>query len=205
MVPSAAAEPYPWNIGSVAVAIVHHSNDPRLSPIAANGQAGSRDRRATAPAADLGILNPVRQIAKEDLDMRLCTALSALTIVVLAPLAYAQDSVAAPAAWSVANRIVLRLHATVGTMTPQQRVEELESRLTELLSTVERPIGIADIELVTTGNTVSIEVCGSLLVTVLPGDARPNRSTAEGLGRQWTSNLRKTIPLLSPRVNKGGA
>jgi hypothetical protein len=112
---------------------------------------------------------------------------------------------ARPEVWSVAGKVVLRLHATVGDVTPRRRVELLDERLTEILSKVERPIGVADIEMHEAGSDVTITVCGDLLVTVLPGDAAPNKTTPAKLGRMWLSSLRKTVPLLSPRVNRGGA
>jgi hypothetical protein len=38
----------------------------------------------------------------------------------------------------------------------------------------------------------------------MPEDAAANKTTVEKLGRIWLSNLRKAVPLLSPRVNPRG-
>lgn len=111
----------------------------------------------------------------------------------------------APQVWTVAGREVLRIRVTVQGMTPRERVERFEERLTEILSRVERPLAVNDVELKLEGNHATITVCGELLVTVLPEDAAANRTTVEKLARQWLSNLRKSIPLLSPRVNPRGA
>jgi len=110
----------------------------------------------------------------------------------------------APQVWTVADREVLRIRVTIGDMTPFKRVDLFEGRLTEILSRVERPIGVGDIELKMVGKCAAITVCGDLLVTVMPEDAAANKTTVEKLGRIWLSNLRKAVPLLSPRVNPRG-
>ncbi len=110
-----------------------------------------------------------------------------------------------PEVWSVAGREVLRIRVPVGQMSPRQRVELLDQRLTDILSKAETAIGVADIEMATRGKTVSITVLGELLVTVSQADAEANGTTTERLGKMWLSNIRKTVPLLSPRVNRGGA
>jgi len=89
-------------------------------------------------------------------------------------------------------------------LTPRQRVERYEERLTEILCRVERPITVSDIEMRVSGKHASITVCGDLLVTVLPEDASANKTTVEKLARIWLSNLRKSVPLLSPRENPRG-
>lgn len=111
----------------------------------------------------------------------------------------------APAVWSVAGREVLRIRVAAGGIEPNDRVEKFEERLTEILSRAERPITIADVELQMSGKIGRITVCGDLLVTVLPEDAAANHTTVEQLARIWLSNLRKSVPLLSPRVNPSGA
>jgi len=137
---------------------------------------------------------------------RWTTALLALQFTLIVGVAaQAPDGPDASEVWSVAGKVVLRLHATVGDKTPKRRVELLDERLTEMLSKAERPIGVDDIEMQESGGDVTITVCGDLLVTVLPGDASPNKTTPQKLGRMWLSSLRKTVPLLSPRVNRGGA
>lgn len=109
------------------------------------------------------------------------------------------------AVWSVAGRQVLRLHATAGGMTPQERVEALDERLTNILSEGETRLGAEDIALKTSNGEVIITVRNKLLVTVTRQDAEANSTTPQELGRRWLVNLRNTLPLLAPRLNKHGA
>jgi hypothetical protein len=111
-----------------------------------------------------------------------------------------------PVVWSVAGQQVLRLRAPYKSLTPEQRVEELDQRLTEMLSIAARPIGPADIRLkVYSKETVSITINGKVLVTVAPADAAANHCSARRLAEIWLANVRKTVPLLNPRENRGGA
>ncbi|MBM3496173.1 MAG: hypothetical protein FJX72_17910 [Armatimonadetes bacterium] len=130
-----------------------------------------------------------------------------LVVFAFAPAASAQEpqEPEMPEIWSVAGKEVLRIRVTVGSLTPRQRVELLDTRLTEILSKAERAIGVADIELHLHARSATITVCGDLLVTVVQDDADANKTTPERLGRVWLTNIRKTVPLLSPRVNRGGA
>jgi hypothetical protein len=138
------------------------------------------------------------------------TLIVATLLVVGMPAPGAQASTGAdqadrPEVWAVAGKEVLRFRVAAGGMTPRQRVEELDTRMTNILSKVERAIGVADVEMELQGPTARITVCGDLLVTVLPDDAGANKTTVEKLGRSWLTNIRKTVPQLSPRVNRGGA
>lgn len=139
--------------------------------------------------------------------MRALIALQLVVMCAFAASASPQDASDArqPEVWSVAGREVLRIRASVGDMTPRQRVEILDQRLTDILSKAETAIGIGDIEMAVHGKTVTITVLGELLVTVSQADADANKTTTERLGKTWLSNIRKTVPLLSPRVNRGGA
>jgi hypothetical protein len=128
-----------------------------------------------------------------------------IVVCVLAATARQSGDEQRPEVWSVAGREVLRIRTTVGNMTPRKRVEMLDARLTEILSRVETPIGVADIEMHVQPKLVTITVCGDLLVTISQPDADANKTTPERLGKIWLSNIRKTVPLLSPRVNRGGA
>jgi hypothetical protein len=109
------------------------------------------------------------------------------------------------AVWSLAGKQVLRLHGTAGGLTPMQRVERLDERVTEILSSGDGTLGAADIVLKQEKGIVCITVRGRLLVTVTAEDAAANHTTKEKLGHIWLSNLRKTLPLLAPRENKRGA
>lgn len=108
--------------------------------------------------------------------------------------------------WSVAGQQVLRLRAPYKSLTPEQRVEQLDERLTEMLSAATRPIGPADICVkVYSKETVSITINGKVLVTVAPVDAAANHCSPRRLAEIWLANVRKTVPLLNPRENRGGA
>lgn len=139
--------------------------------------------------------------------MRALIAAGVLLVCAFASEAASQEAagVDRPEVWSVAGREVLRIRASVGDMTPKRRVELLDQRLTDILSEAETAIGVGDIEMHVHGKTVTITVLGVLLVTVSQADADANRTTTERLGKTWLSNIRKTVPLLSPRVNRGGA
>ncbi len=130
----------------------------------------------------------------------------AMLAVCIAPAALAQTSSGASdeAVWSVAGKQVLRLHGTVGGMTPQQRVDTLDGRLTDILSQGEAKLGAEDITLKSDGE-VTILVRDKLLVTVTQPDADANHASRVELGKRWLANLRKTLPLLAPRVNTHGA
>jgi|SRR5579872_3610184 len=108
------------------------------------------------------------------------------------------------AVWSVAGKQVLRLHASAGDWTPQQRVEALDERVNEILSK-DGTLRANEIVLQHTHGQVYITVRGTVLVTVLPGDAEPNHTSREKLAQVWLTNLRNTLPLLAPRVNQHGA
>lgn len=118
-----------------------------------------------------------------------------------APAAGQQDG----AIWSVAGREVLHLRATVANMTPRKRVEELDERLTNILSKTEAPLLASDIVIKREKGILSITVRGDLLVTVAAEDAAANHMKPEKLARIWLSNIRKSVPQLSPKENRRGA
>lgn len=109
------------------------------------------------------------------------------------------------AAWAIAGREVMRLYGSFGKMTPAKRAEMLDERVTNILSKGDGTLGAADIVLRRDRGHLCITVRGDLLVTVTPADAEGNAMSRDELGQLWLSNLRKTLPLLAPRVNKGGA
>lgn len=109
------------------------------------------------------------------------------------------------AVWSVAGREVFRLRATVGKWTPSRRVDELDGRLTEILSKEDAPLRASDIVLKVNKGATAIYVRGMLLVTVAKEDATACKTTPKKLGQSWLRSLRNTLPLVSPRVNPGGA
>jgi len=127
-------------------------------------------------------------------------AITALCIAWVPAVCRADDAV-----WSIAGKQVLRLHATAGGMTPQERVDALDERLTNILSQGEVRLGAEDIALSTSNGEVVITVRNKLLVTVTRQDAEANNTSPQELGRRWLVNLRNTLPLLAPRLNKHGA
>jgi hypothetical protein len=118
-----------------------------------------------------------------------------------APAPAAQDG----AIWSVAGREVLHLRVGFANMTPRRRVEELDERLNDILSKADGPLQASEIVLKKDKGTLTITVRGDLLVTVTAEDAAANHMKPEKLGRIWLSNIRKTVPQLSPKENRRGA
>lgn len=123
----------------------------------------------------------------------------------LAPAARAQAPADPGADWAVAGRVVFRIRAAYKEMSPERRVEELDYRLNEILSKQDRAIGAADITLTQSKGSAGILVLGDLLVTVTAADAAANKTTVAKLGQVWLANIRKTVPLVTPRLNRGGA
>ncbi len=109
------------------------------------------------------------------------------------------------ATWSVAGREVLHIRATVANMTPRQRVEELDDRLNNMLSKADGPIMASNIVVKHIKGAVCIMVNGDLLITVSDIDATANRMKVDKLAHVWLSNIRKTVPQLSPKENRRGA
>jgi len=109
------------------------------------------------------------------------------------------------AVWAIAGREVLRLQDTGGAMKGEKRAETLDMRVNNILSKGNGTLGAADIVLRQEKGRIFITVRGDLLVTVTPQDAAAHETTREELGQTWLASLRKTLPLLAPRENKGGA
>jgi hypothetical protein len=133
-----------------------------------------------------------------------------MVVTVCAGLLYGQSAMAdaeraSEAVWSIAGSQVLRLRATVGEMTPRQRVEELDRRLYEILSKVDGPLPADQITLERRAGSLCIAVRGELLVTVGKSDAEASLMTEERLGKHWLSSIRKIVPQLTPKVNTRGA
>ncbi len=118
----------------------------------------------------------------------------------LAPVARAEDG-----DWDLIGRHVLRLSATVGGKTPQQRTAKLDERLNEVLSLSDTPLRPEDIVIKMMNGSPSVVAKGILLVTATAKDAELQGTTAEKLSQMWLSSIRKTIPQMSPRVNLSGA
>jgi hypothetical protein len=108
------------------------------------------------------------------------------------------------ATWAVAGKQVLTMRASAGGLTPHRRVERLDERMNDILSKG----GFLDAKhmgLKRTRGVIAILVRGEIFVTVTPEDAAANNTTREYLAHAWLSNLRKTLPLIAPRVNQRGA
>jgi hypothetical protein len=110
----------------------------------------------------------------------------------------------AEAVWTCAGEEVLRLHATVGGVSPDKRVEKLDERVNNLLSK-HAVVAASDIAIAKKHGQVTITAFGETLVTVAPDDAAANHISRDRLAHTWLTNLRGTLPLMSPRVNKHGA
>jgi hypothetical protein len=132
---------------------------------------------------------------------RTCTTLGAF---LLFSCVCATGALAQQAVWSCAGKQVLRLHATAGGVTPEKRVEMLDERVNNVLSK-HSTVAASDITIVKDRGQVYIAAFGQVLVTVTPDDAAANNTTPARLAHTWLTNLRGTLPQLSPRVNKHGA
>ena len=80
----------------------------------------------------------------------------------------------------------------------------MDERVTNLLSK-HSVVTAADIVIRRERGLVFISAFGDVLVTVTPEDASANNTSRERLAHTWLTNLRGTLPQLSPRVNKRGA
>jgi hypothetical protein len=107
--------------------------------------------------------------------------------------------------WSVAGKEVLRMRASVGGLTPDKRVERLDERMNNILSRGDGAVEARHLALKRGRGVIAIFVRGELLVTITPEDAAANNTTREYLAHAWLSNLRKTLPLIAPRINRRGA
>lgn len=106
--------------------------------------------------------------------------------------------------WGIAGKEVLSLSATVGGKTPEERIGHLDERLNEILSQSDDPLRPEEIVLAPGPGFVKILARKSLLLTVSEPDARSHHTTCDRLAKTWLSNMRKTLPQLSPRVNVKG-
>jgi hypothetical protein len=106
--------------------------------------------------------------------------------------------------WGVAGKEVLSISVAAGGLSPAERIERLDERLNEILSQSDDPLRPEEIVLGPGNGFVRILARKTLLVTVSEADARSHHATCDGLAKTWLSNLRKTLPQLSPRVNVKG-
>jgi hypothetical protein len=107
--------------------------------------------------------------------------------------------------WSVAGKQVLTMRMPAGGLSPHKRVERLDERMNDILSKSNGTLDAKHLGLKRTRGVIAILVRGEILVTVTPGDAAANNTSHEYLAHAWLSNLRKTLPLVAPKVNKRGA
>jgi hypothetical protein len=135
-------------------------------------------------------------------DMRTVRVALALTLLLASSIA---RSARADAIWAIAGKEVLRLHATVGGLTPEKRVEMLDARVIEILSKGDGTLSAADIAIKEVGKAIAIAVRGDILVTATRDDAAAQMVSREKLARAWLTAIRNTLPQLAPRVNKSGA
>ena len=119
---------------------------------------------------------------------------------------------AAPAVWAqegagpvtLGGVAVLQFRAPAGGFTPDERAQQLQERVVEILS---RPdLSPEDVRLVTNegGRSVAIRVGDLLLVTATEADARANDSTPEQLASIWAENFRRGYAEARPLRSPGG-
>lgn len=110
--------------------------------------------------------------------------------------ALAQEDVgqAPPATLTYMNRPIVTFRATVGSMSPEQRVERAHRRIVELEAKIlEQPVELAPVEIAGV-HGVSLSVGGQFLFGVAPEDVNPDEiATVETLAADAQSRLSEAL------------
>lgn len=110
-----------------------------------------------------------------------------------------------PSVWGMSGMEMVRLAATVGTVTPIMRSETFDARTVEILSRTQAPpVGPRDIRVVQHGSRNFITVRRYLLMEVLPEDARAAGTSLTSLAGAWASRIRRVLPQVAPAGNRYG-
>lgn len=96
----------------------------------------------------------------------------------------------------VADRLVMVISAGDQGRTPAQRVDAINARLVDIIST--EPLLPDRMRLSWRNGNEVILVGNHLLTEVTPADARANGATVSSLAHLWLSNLKKTLPQVRP-------
>ena len=104
----------------------------------------------------------------------------------------------------IAGRAVMRLRATAGGLTPQERAFSLRQRLGPILTLPDLRAEDVEVRQERPGQTASIYVRQRLLITVDRNLAQANNTSVGGLAAQWSRNLRATLPQVNVAVRMSG-
>lgn len=101
---------------------------------------------------------------------------------------------------TIAGKTVMRLRATAGGLTPEERATSLRQRLGPILTLPNLSASDVTIRQERPGQTASIYVRDRLLITVDRNLAKANATSVEGLAMQWARSLQETLPQINIAV-----
>jgi hypothetical protein len=134
----------------------------------------------------------------------LSVALTSLMAMTIIPSAIAVvDDISVPEL-VIAGHVVMRLRATAGGLTSEERAYSLRQRLGPILTLPNLTAEDVRVRQRREGQTASIYVRNRLLVTVDRNLAKANDTSIEGLAAHWARNLREALPRVNVAVRMSG-
>ena len=122
------------------------------------------------------------------------STIAVLLALIALPAISAIDAISNPSGEMIIGyQVVLRIRCADGGMSIQERVDEITTRLNNLLGS-----NAFDPKLITVrkyGVEYAVMYADSLIVTVDTETASLNKTSSENLAKQWAENLRRVIPL----------
>lgn len=100
----------------------------------------------------------------------------------------------------IGGRAVMRLRATAGGLSPDERAYDLRRRLGPILTLPNLSANDVTVYQAKPNQTASIYVRNRLLITVDRNLAQANSTSIGGLAIQWANNLRTAIPQINVTV-----
>lgn len=104
----------------------------------------------------------------------------------------------------IAGRVVMRLRARAGGLTPIERAYDLRRRLGPILTLPNLSAEDIEVRQRRKGQTAFLYVRDRLLITVDRNLARANNTSVEGLAAQWARNLGQALPQVNVTVRMSG-
>lgn len=101
---------------------------------------------------------------------------------------------------TIAGHTVMRLRATAGGLSPQERAYDLRRRLGPILTLENLTANDVTIHQERPRQTASIYVRDRLLITVDQNLAKANNSSIANLAQQWANNLKTMLPQVNVSV-----
>ena len=107
--------------------------------------------------------------------------------------------------WGMSGMEMLKLAASVGTMTPIMRTLTFDARTVEILSRTQAPpVTGRDVQVTRKNGHDYITVRRYLLMEVMPEDARLEHASTVSLANKWASRIRRVLPQVAPIGNRYG-